>query len=42
MWRGQDGKVEMAFEVPCADSYLIPITGLPVNDEVTEGIKEPA
>jgi hypothetical protein len=42
IWRDQDGKVEMAFEVPCADSYLRPITGVPVNDEVTDDIKEPA
>ena len=42
MWRTDIG-CELYFkELPVSDSYLRPVSGLPIEDEVTDDIKEPA
>ncbi|WP_321896008.1 hypothetical protein [Paraburkholderia heleia] len=35
-WRASDGELYEAFEVAASDRFLLPVTGLPVEDDVRD------
>jgi hypothetical protein len=41
-WRISNGSLYWFDAAATSDSHLTPISGVPVNDEVTEDLKEPA
>jgi hypothetical protein len=38
----KDGSRRSAMAAQCPDAWLRPVSGLPINDEVTDDIKDPA
>lgn len=42
MWRMDSGRELYFSELPASDRMLRPVSGLPITDEVTEDLKEPA